>query len=335
MSKTILVSIDTFAVYVMKLKQIRYFQQVAREMSFTRAAKALHMAQPPLSRQIKLLEEELGVELFERVGRGIQLTEAGRYFLDRTDHLINVLEEAVRGTQRIGQSKKYWFGVGFVPSVLYGYMPRFIRELNKLDSRVEISLIEMTTLQQFDALKSGRIDIGIGRLTLEDEEISRLVLRNEKLVVALPAEHELASRASLGLDDVQDLKLILYPAQPRPSYADHLLDLFKLQNVVPTVSQEVNELQTAIGLVAAGVGTTIVPESVRGLHRQDIAYVDLDVPGFRSPVMLSWRKQDESRFLRSVIRLARLGTQREESNTNPNGQINVDGLNIRDEAETS
>lgn len=280
-------------------------------MSFTRAAKVLHMAQPPLSRQIKLLEEEMGVELFERVGRGIQLTEAGRYFLDRTDHIMKALTETVRGTQRIGKSKKSWFGVGFVPSVLYGYMPRFIRELNKLDGHVEIGLIEMTTLQQFEALKTGRIDIGIGRLTLEDDEVSRLVLRDEKLVVAVPAEHALAARTSLDLNDVQTLGLILYPAQPRPSYADHLLDLFKQQNVVPNVTQEVNELQTAIGLVAAGVGSAIVPESVRGLHRQDIVYVDLDIPGFRSPVMLSWRKNDESRFLRSVIRLASLGTQLE------------------------
>lgn len=297
----------------MKLKQIHYFQQVAREMSFTRAAKVLHMAQPPLSRQIKLLEEELGVELFERVGRGIQLTEAGRYFLDRTDQIMKALTETVRGTQRIGKSKKSWFGVGFVPSVLYGYMPRFIRELNKLDSDVEIGLIEMTTLQQFDALKTGRIDIGVGRLTLEDEEVSRLVLRDEQLVVAVPAEHPLASRTALDLNDIQTLDLILYPAQPRPSYADHLLGLFKQQNVVPRVAQEVNELQTAIGLVAAGVGSAIVPESVRGLHRQDIAYVDLNAPGFRSPVMLSWRKNDESRFLRTVIRLARLGTQHDDN----------------------
>lgn len=304
----------------MKLKQIRYFQQVAKEMSFTRAAKALHMAQPPLSRQIKQLEEELGVELFERVGRGIQLTEAGRYFLDRTENLMKGLSETIRGTQRIGKSKKHWFGVGFVPSALYGYMPRFIRELNELDSHVEIGLIEMTTLQQFDALKTGRIDIGIGRLTLEDDDINRLVLRDERLVVALPAEHALASRKALTLDDIESLDLILYPAQPRPSYADHLLGLFKQQNVVPNVIQEVNELQTAIGLVAAGVGATIVPESVRGLHRLDIVYVDLDIPGFRSPVMLSWRKHDDSRFLRSVIRLARLGTQHEKPAPEPTPQ---------------
>lgn len=288
----------------MKLKQIRYFQQVATEMSFTRAAKALHMAQPPLSRQIKLLEKELGVDLFERVGRGIQLTEAGRYFLDRTDHIMNALAETVRGTQRIGKAEKHWFGLGFVPSALYGYMPRFIHNLNNLDKQVEIGLIEMTTLQQFDALKAGRIDIGIGRLMLEDPQIDRLAIRNERLVVALSAGHPLTALSSLALDDIQNLPLILYPAKPRPSYADHLLGLFKEKNYVPNVVQEVNELQTAIGLVAAGIGATIVPESVRGLHRGDVTYVDLDVEGFRSPVMLSWRKSDKSKFLQNVIQMA-------------------------------
>src|SRR5690554_5595490 len=288
----------------MNLKQIRYFQQVATDMSFTRAAKALHMAQPPLSRQIKLLEEELGVDLFERVGRGIQLTEAGRYFRDRTDHVLQALTETVQGTQRIGQTKKHWFGLGFVPSVLYGYMPRFIRDINTLDSDAEIGLIEMTTLQQFEALKTGRIDIGIGRMLIEDKEISRMTLRDERLVVAFSVEHSLAARSSVSLDDIREQPLILYPAKPRPSYADHLLGLFKAHSVVPNVIQEVNELQTAIGLAASGIGVAIVPESVRGLHRDDVAYVDLDVPGFRSPIMLSWRKSDTSRFLKDVIRLA-------------------------------
>src|SRR5690554_5185415 len=101
MSKTILVSINTYKVWNMELRQIRYFQRVAAELSFTRAARALHMAQPPLSRQIKMLEEEIGVELFERAGRGIRLTDAGRYFLDQTDLMMQKLSETVLATQRI------------------------------------------------------------------------------------------------------------------------------------------------------------------------------------------------------------------------------------------
>ncbi len=292
----------------MELRQIRYFQCVARELSFTKAAKLLHIAQPPLSRQIKMLEEELGVAVFERLGRGIQLTEAGRYFLDQTEKMTSRLEETINATRRIGRSERMWFGIGFVPSTLYGHMPALIRQLREMNDQAEISLVEMTTLQQFEALKSGRIDIGVGRILLKDEEIERLVLTDERLAVALPISHPLAGRHSVMLNDILNEPLILYPARPRPSYADHVLNLYRQKGHSPVVAQEVNELQTAIGLVTAGIGVTIVPESVRRLHREDVVYVDLDEAGFTSPIMLSWRKSDQSAFLKDVIALFRQTT---------------------------
>lgn len=289
----------------MELRQIRYFQRVAAELSFTRAAEVLHMAQPPLSRQIKMLEEEMGVELFERVGRGIRLTEAGRYFLDQTDLMLKKLSETVEATQRVGRKEKRRVGIGFVPSVLYGYMPGFIRQLRALDQSIEISLVEMITLQQFEALKTGRIDIGIGRILLSDPEIERLVLWEERLIVALPKEHALAKCTTLSIEQLIPETLILYPARPRPSYADYVLDIFRQQGGVPEQIQEVNELQTALGLVAAGFGLAIVPESVEGLFSKDVKYVSLTSPGCTSPIMLSWRKNDQSDFLQSALRLAR------------------------------
>lgn len=292
----------------MELRQIRYFQCVARELSFTKAARLLHIAQPPLSRQIKMLEEELGVAVFERLGRGIQLTEAGRYFLDQTEKMTLRLEETINATRRIGQNDRMWFGVGFVPSTLYGHMPALIRQLREMNNQVEIGLVEMTTLQQFDALKSGRIDIGVGRILLKDEEIERLVLTDEPLALALPIRHPLAHRRSVKISDILNEPLILYPARPRPSYADHVLNLFKQKGHSPVVAQEVNELQTAIGLVTAGIGVSIVPESVRRLHREDVVYIDLDESGFTSPIMLSWRKNDQSAFLKEVIVLFRQTT---------------------------
>ncbi len=292
----------------MELRQIRYFQCVARELSFTKAAKLPHIAQPPLSRQIKMLEEELGVAVFERLGRGIQLTEAGRYFLDQTEKMTSRLEETINATRRIGRSERMWFGIGFVPSTLYGHMPALIRQLREMNDQAEISLVEMTTLQQFDALKSGRIDIGVGRILLKDEEIERLVLTDERLAVALPISHPLARRTAVRLNDILNEPLILYPARPRPSYADHVLNLYRQKGHSPVVAQEVNELQTAIGLVTAGIGVTIVPESVRRLHREDVVYVDLDEAGFTSPIMLSWRKSDQSAFLKDVIALFRQTT---------------------------
>lgn len=287
----------------MELRQIRYFQCVARELSFTKAARILHIAQPPLSRQIKMLEEELGVTVFERLGRGIVLTDAGRYFLDQTEKMTQRLEETINATRRIGKNDRIWFGVGFVPSTLYGHMPALIRQLRQLNTQVEIGLVEMTTLQQFEALKSGRIDIGVGRILLKDDEIERLVLTDEPLVVALPISHHLAGKASVRLADIMDEPLILYPARPRPSYADHVLNLFRQKGYSPQVIQEVNELQTAIGLVTATIGIAIVPESVRRLHRDDVVYVNLDEPEFTSPIMLSWRKNDQSAFLEQTIGL--------------------------------
>ena len=287
----------------MELRQIRYFQCVARELSFTKAARILHIAQPPLSRQIKMLEEELGVAVFERLGRGIALTDAGRYFLDQTEKMTQRLEETINATRRIGKNDRIWFGVGFVPSTLYGHMPALIRQLRQLNTQVEIGLVEMTTLQQFEALKSGRIDIGVGRILLKDEEIERLVLTDEPLVVALPITHRLAGKVSVRLADIMEEPLILYPAKPRPSYADHVLDLFRQKGYSPQIIQEVNELQTAIGLVTATIGIAIVPESVRRLHRDDVVYVNLDEPEFTSPIMLSWRKNDHSAFLEQTIDL--------------------------------
>ncbi len=287
----------------MELRQIRYFQCVARELSFTKAARILHIAQPPLSRQIKMLEEELGVAVFERLGRGIALTDAGRYFLDQTEKMTQRLEETINATRRIGKNDRIWFGVGFVPSTLYGHMPALIRQLRQLNTQVEIGLVEMTTLQQFEALKSGRIDIGVGRILIKDEEIERLVLTDEPLVVALPITHRLAGRVSVRLTDIMEEPLILYPAKPRPSYADHVLDLFRQKGYSPQIIQEVNELQTAIGLVTATIGIAIVPESVRRLHRDDVVYVNLDEPEFTSPIMLSWRKNDHSAFLEQTIDL--------------------------------
>lgn len=289
----------------MELRQIRYFQRVATELSFTRAARSLHMAQPPLSRQIKLLEEEIGVELFERVGRGIRLTEAGRYFLDQTDLMIQKLSETIHATQRIGKGEKRRVGLGFVPSALYGYMPGFIRQLRGIDSNIDISLLEMITLQQFEALKTGRIDIGVGRILLSDPEIDRLVLWEEQLMVALPKEHALADFSVLSIKKILSEHVILYPARPRPSYADHVLDIFRRNGDLPASMQEVNELQTALGLVAAGVGMAIVPESVQGLFAREVKYIRLSDSGCTSPIMLSWRKNDQSDFLKSALALAK------------------------------
>ena len=289
----------------MELRQIRYFQCVAEELSFTKAALRLHIAQPPLSRQIRQLEEELGCDLFERLGRSIRLTDAGKFFFDKTTQLTTRLEDVVMATRRIAEKQKKWFGIGFVPSMLYGFGPALIRNVNALNEQAEIGLSEMTTLQQFKALRTGHIDIGFGRILLDDPDIERLVLVEEPLVLVVPKNHLLSGQASVSVDDIVREPFILYPAKPRPSYADHVVGLFERCGYSLDVAFEANEMQTAIGLVAAGLGVTLVPGSVQCMRRDDIDFITLSAPDFTSSIMMSWSKGNESPFLREVIALAK------------------------------
>ncbi|ADP16315.1 HTH-type transcriptional regulator CatR 2 [Achromobacter xylosoxidans A8] len=288
----------------MQLRQLRYFQAVAEEGSFTRAAARLHMAQPPLSRQIRLFEEELGVQLFERTTRALRLTEAGRFLLEQSRLLTARLEEVLEGTRRLGQTQRRWFGIGFVPSTLYGFVPELIRQLRNADPQVEVGLTEMTTLPQLEALKAGRIDLGIGRILFDDPAIERRVLMTEALMAAVPLGHPIARLRRVSVERLAREPFVLYPARPRPNFSDHVLGLFRAAGHAPQVVQEANELQTAIGLVAAGLGVTVVPASVQRLQRQDVAHVAIDADTFVSPVIVSYRKDDASAFLARALELA-------------------------------
>ncbi|SOZ34898.1 LysR family transcriptional regulator [Cupriavidus neocaledonicus] len=285
----------------MELRHLRYFHVVAQELNVTRAAERLHMAQPPLSRQIRQLEDEVGVALFDRVGRGLRLTEAGRFLLEQTTQLTQRLEETIESTRRIGRQDKRWFGIGFVPSVLYGVLPELIRELRGSAQQVEVGLAEMITVEQVEALKSGRIDLGFGRIAIKDPAIRQEVVMTEPLVAAVAASQPAPDRVTLTPQNLATRPFILYPARPRPSYADHLLSLFHAQGLQLRVAQEANELQTALGLVAAGIGITLVPASIQRLHRDDVSYCPIDAPGFVSPVIMSYRVGDSSPFLAQAV----------------------------------
>jgi DNA-binding transcriptional LysR family regulator len=294
----------------MELRHLRYFQTVAQELNVTRAAARLHMAQPPLSRQIRQFEDEVGVALFDRAGRGLRLTEAGRFLLEQSLLLTQRLEETLEGTRRIGRNEKRWFGIGFVPSVLYGVLPDLIRELRADERAVEVGLTEMITVQQLEALKSGRIDLGFGRLALNDPAVVQQIVMAEPLVAAVPIRRSPddtpdTAGAALTPEHLARHPLILYPARPRPSYADHVLSLFRAQGLQPHVVHEANELQTALGLVAAGIGITLVPASVQRLHRDDVRYLPIEAPGFVSPVIMSYRAGDASPFLARAVEWVR------------------------------
>ncbi|RTL43040.1 MAG: LysR family transcriptional regulator [Burkholderiales bacterium] len=278
----------------MDFRHLKYFVAVADEQNFTRAAERLHISQPPLSRQIQDLEEELGTPLFERGSRPLKLTDAGRFFYGHATRLLEQAAQAVRSTKRIAKLERRLV-VGFVSSTMYGALPLLVRKFRAANPQTELALTEMSTVEQIEALKTGRIDVGFGRVRLDDPSIKREILREERLVVAIPGEHELAAGdGPLTLREVAAHPLLVYPRTPRPSYADQVLSLLRDLALEPASVLEVQEMQTALGLVASGMGLCIVPASVHRLRPDEVVYRPLAEPQAVSPIIMSTRLQDQS-----------------------------------------
>ena len=286
----------------MDIRQLKYFVAVANARNFTRASEQLHIAQPPLSRQIQLLEEELGVQLLLRNSRPLRLTEAGRTFYEQALQIINRLDQLKTATRQIGLNQRQTLSIGFVASTLYGGLPMLVRKLRQHYPDLDIQLVELTSMQQFVALKSGRIDVGFGRIRSNDATVARTVLREERLVLAIPPGSPLAADASrIGLKALQDQKLIVYPKEPRPSFADHVLSLLNDQGIRPSEVHEVREIQTALGLVAAESGLCLIPASAR--LRSDLHYRLIDDLRITSPIIFTHRLNDNAWYIDAIKQL--------------------------------
>lgn len=281
---------------MIEIRHLRYFLAVAQELNFSRAAEKLNMAQPPLSRQIQLLEAELGLQLFDRESRPLSLTPGGRLFREQAQGVMQRMDEMAGTMKRFAASERPRFVIGIVPSVIYARLPHVIRGFRQVAPEVELSLIEMMSLEQIAALKEGRIDAGFGRVRFDDPALRREVLREERLVVAMPLGHPLVGEQPISLVDLAVETLVVYPREPRPSYADQVLSIFRDRGLEPAQIMEVRELQTAIGLVASTVGVCLVPASVRLMERGDVVYQEL-VETVTSPIIFSYRRDDTSGLL--------------------------------------
>jgi LysR family transcriptional regulator, benzoate and cis,cis-muconate-responsive activator of ben and cat genes len=288
----------------MDLRQLRYFVTVANERNFSRAADRLFIAQPPLSRQIQQLEAEVGAQLIDRSSRPLRLTEPGRLFYEQSIQVLGRVEEMRTMMKRTLKIEKRQFVIGFVGSVLYWHLPELIREFRRASPEVGLQFIELVTLEQIAALKEGRIDVGFGRVRFEDDEVRRIILRDEPLMAALPIGHPLEKQSGpVSLEKLADERLILYPRAPRPGYADQVVALFHDRGLEPLVAHEARELQIAVGLVAAEEGVCIVPESVQKSRIEGVRYKQLAEPA-TSPIIMSYRVGDrmpELSLMASVV----------------------------------
>jgi len=254
----------------------------------------LNIAQPPLSRAIQHLEADIGTSLIDRATRPLSLTPVGRLLYDQALQLLARVEDVEAMVTAAVSTKRHRFVIGFVASTIYARLPELIRSFRAEAPDLDLVLVENTTLEQIAALKDGRIDVGFGRIRFEDASVRRVVLRNERLIAAFPLGHPLAGEAGpVSIARLADEPQIIYPARPRPSYADQVLALFQDNGIEPRIAHEARELQIAIGLVAAEEGMAIVPESVRRARSHDVVYRELEEPA-TSPIIMSFRLGDGS-----------------------------------------
>lgn len=281
----------------MELRDLFCFVAVVEEQSFTKAAERLYIAQPPLSRKIQKLEQELHVVLFERGSRPLKTTEAGTFFYQHALKLLANAEEVKSMTKRVGTTERV-LKLGFVASLLYGLLPQIIHVFRQQQPQLKVEMIEMSTKEQIQAIKEGRIDVGFGRLRISDPAVRRVLLREERLMVALHNSHPLAQRQQpdqgIFLTEIVDELQYFYPSTAKPNYSTQIEGIYAEHGLSPKYRQEARDLQLALAMVAAGEGMCIVPAGASSIQLKYVRYVPLLDADAVSPIFIAMRSMDLS-----------------------------------------
>ncbi len=292
----------------MNVNRLRYFCAVAEELHFGRAATRLHMAQPPLSQQIRLLEEQLGLPLFERTTRKVSLTAAGRELYVEA---LRVLAEYDRFEQRVKEVKSGTRGtlrIGFVDSASYDTMPRLLKAYRSRWPTVEYELRSMSSDEQIAALNQNRIDLGLSRTAGSHagahDSIEALVLQRERLAVAVPADNPLADEETAALAQLDGATFIGFDREVSPSLHRELAGLLKGRGIDYEPVIEATEYATILGLVASGQGIALIPNSVRTLRPPNLTFLSIDDDDATIPLLLMTRRDEASPLVAQVRDLA-------------------------------
>ena len=295
----------------MDLRHLRYFVAVAEERHFGRAAKRVRIAQPPLSRQIKRLETELGFTLFDRSRRRVELTSAGATLLTHARRVFDAVDLATREAKRASLGETGRIVVGYLSSLAYSGLTELLRAFRTRYPSVEVALRELPPAEQIDALKDGRIDVGFVRGPVDDAALTTECVRKEPLVVALPADHPLATRGRIALEVLTNEPFVIFPRNRGPAFFDHLMSLCRKAGFTPRIVQEAPQLDL-LSLVAAGFGVAILPSSIRELRRDGLAF--REIAGSPSTeVLVAWRTGGMTPVLQGFLELVKRSGLRRKS----------------------
>jgi DNA-binding transcriptional LysR family regulator len=290
----------------MDLKQMRYFLAVAEERNFTRAAERLHMAQPPLTRQIQALEEDIGAPLFVRTARGVTLTEAGNALLAEVPNLLSLAQRAKERAVLASEGQSGRLDIGIFGSGVLDVIPRILARFHAQRPEVRIMLHTLNKGEQVQALRERRISVGFNRLVAPEDDLAVEEVLRETMTVALPAHHPLAKKASISIPDLSGQPLILYPRLPIAGLAQQVMQAFNREKSVLRVEQEVEDVLTAIALVAGGFGACVTTASTASLQLPGVVYRPLVSKHlFEIELSCLYRLSDDSPVLSAFVAVVR------------------------------
>jgi DNA-binding transcriptional LysR family regulator len=290
----------------MKLRHLQSFVAVAEELHFGRAAERLHMAQPPLSEQIRQLEAELGVTLLHRTTRRVELAPAGEVLLARAREILASVDRATQDTQRAARGELGRLAVGFTGSSTYALLPALAAALRSALPGVLLELHgELLTPAQVASLLDGTLDLGLLRPPVRQRELAFEVIRWEPLIAAVPQAHPLAAADAVPLEKLSAEPFISYPSHFRSVLHDAIEETCAAHGFLPRVAHEVSETATLVSFVAAGLGVSLVPESTRHMTVDGAVYRPLAGDTTTVELAVAWRRDDVTPVLERALKVVR------------------------------
>lgn len=303
----------------MELRHLRYFVAVAEELNFTRAAERLHIAQPPLSTQIRSLEEELDAQLFIRDKRRVLLTQAGREFLHRAREILNLATDAKGAAFDAAHGVTSRLSLGYTASSMFTErLPGAIRQFRRAHgSSVTLGLVEATSVEQLYALYEHRLDVGVLRRpdTAAPDGVTIEPWYHAPLVAAISRDHPLAARKSIRVADLRNEPLITYPRESGIGLYWSVIRLCGKAGFQPNIAREVRDPAVMVGLVAADVGVAILPEDSRCMALEGVAYLRLADREAVSTLSLAYRTQDTDKHVKQLLLSLRAASRNAATDT--------------------
>jgi len=289
-----------------ELRHLRYFVAVAEERHFGRAAERLHIAQPPLSQQIRRLETELGVTLLHRTTRSVEVAPAGEVLLARAKEVLAAVDDAVEDTRRAARGEFGRLAIGFTGSATYALLPRLAAALRSALPGVVLDLRgELLTPAQVARLLDGSLDLGVLRPPVRERALCVEVVRSDPLIAVLPEGHRLAAADAVPLEELADEPFVVYPSHFRSVTHDAVEATCAAHGFLPRVALEVSETATLVSFVAAGVGVSLVPASVRHMTVEGAVYRPLAGEAATVDLALAWRRDDVTPMLERALEIIR------------------------------